>query len=86
MSSPAAKSPYSGHRFPAEVISQAVWLYFRFPLSLRMVEDMLAARGIVVSHETVRQWALKFGREFANQIWGGCPAPATNGILMRLSS
>src|SRR4051795_12927908 len=68
MSSPAAKSPYSGHRFPAEVISQAVWLYFRFPLSLRMVEEMLAARGIVVSHESVRQWALKFGQEFANQI------------------
>ena len=61
MNSPAAKSPYAGYRFPAEVISQAVWLYFRFPLSLRMVEEMLAARGIIVSHETVRQWALKFG-------------------------
>ena len=68
MSSPAAKSPYAGYRFPAEVISQAVWLYFRFPLSLRMVEEMLAARGIVVSHETVRRWALKFGQEFANRI------------------
>jgi hypothetical protein len=53
MSSPAAKSPYAGYRFPAEVISHAVWLYFRFPLSLRMVEEMLAARGILVSHETV---------------------------------
>src|SRR3954465_10098401 len=68
MSSTAAKSPYAGHRFPPEVISQAVWLYFRFPLSLRMVEEMLAARGIVVSHETVRPWALKFGQEFANRI------------------
>src|SRR5215213_9740186 len=68
MSSPAAKSPYAGHRFPVEVISQAVWLYFRFPLSLRMVEEMLAARGIVVSHETVRQWGRKFGQAFANQI------------------
>ena len=68
MSSPAAKSPYAGHRFPAEVISQAVWLYFRFPLGLRMVEEMLAARGLIVSHETVRQWALKFGQEFANRI------------------
>src|ERR687894_83191 len=68
MSSPAAKSPYAGYRFPAEVISQAVWLYFRFPLSLRMVEEMLAARGIIVSHETVRQWALRFGQEFANRI------------------
>ena len=61
MSSSAAKSPYAGYRFPGEVISQAVWLYFRFPLSLRMVEEMLAARGIAVSHEIVRQWALKFG-------------------------
>src|SRR5919199_883770 len=59
---------YAGHRFPAEVISQAVWLYFRFALSLRMVEEMLAGRGIVVSYETVRQWALKFGQEFANRI------------------
>src|SRR3712207_4556225 len=68
MSSPATKSPYAGYRFPPEGISQAVWLYFRFPLSLRMVEEMLAARGIIVSHEAVRQWALKFGQEFANQI------------------
>src|SRR6187402_1223540 len=68
MSSSTAKSPYAGHRFPAEVISHAVWLYFRFPLSLRMVEEMLAARGIIISHETVRQWALKFGQTFANQI------------------
>jgi putative transposase len=59
---------YAGHRFPAEIISYTVWLYFRFPLSLRMVEEMLAARGIVVSHETVRQWALKFGQAFANRI------------------
>jgi putative transposase len=63
-----ARSPYAGHRFPAEIISHAVWLYFRFPLGLRMVEEMLAARGIVVSHETVRQWARKFGQAFANQI------------------
>src|SRR6186713_168461 len=63
-----AKSPYAGYRFPGEVISHAVWLYFRFPLSLRMVEEMLAARGILVSHETVRQWARKFGQAFANQI------------------
>ena len=45
---------YRRHRFPAEIIAHAVWLYFRFPLSLRMVEDMLAARGIIVSHQTVR--------------------------------
>jgi putative transposase len=59
---------YTRYRFPAEVISHAIWLYFRFPLSLRMVEEMLVARGIEVSHETVRQWAMKFGQDFANQI------------------
>src|SRR6201986_4631364 len=59
---------YAGYRYPAEIISYAVWLYLRFPLSLRMVEEMLAARGISVTHETIRQWGLKFGREFANRI------------------
>jgi len=59
---------YAGYRFPAEIMSHAVWLYFRFPLSLRHVDELLAARGIVVSHETVRQWGLKFGQAFANQI------------------
>src|SRR5687768_8985555 len=71
----AAKSPYAGYRFPPEVISHAVWLYFRFPLSLRMVEEMLAARGIIVSHETVRQWGRKFGQAFANQIRRRLPRP-----------
>jgi putative transposase len=63
------------HRFPAEVISHVVWLYFRFPLSLRMVEEMLAACGIEVSHETVRQWAMKFGQSFASRIRRRLPAP-----------
>jgi putative transposase len=72
---PAAKSPYAGHRFPPEVIGHAVWLYFRFPLGLRMVEEMLAARGILVSHETVRQWGLKFGQGFANEIRRRLPRP-----------
>lgn len=59
---------YLRHRFPTEVIAHAVWLYFRFPLSLRMVEDMLAARGIIVTHQTIRNWAEKFGRQFAGEI------------------
>ena len=59
---------YTGYRYPADLISYAVWLYFRFPLSLRMVEEMLAARGVSVTYETIRQWGLKFGREFANRI------------------
>src|ERR671913_2403536 len=75
MSPPTTKSPYAGHRFPAEVIGHAVWLYFRFPLSWRMVEGMLAARGIVVSHETVGQWAPKFGQGFANGIRRRLPRP-----------
>jgi putative transposase len=64
-----ARDPlYHRHRFPAEIITHAVWLYYRFPLSLRMVEDMLAARGIIVTHQTIRTWAEKFGRHFANEI------------------
>src|SRR6201993_4581269 len=64
-----ARDPiYAGYRYPAEIISYAVWLYFRFPLSLRMVEEMLATRGISVTYETIRQWGLKFGREFANRV------------------
>ena len=73
MTTPACPS-YTGYRFPAEITSHAVWLYFRFPLSLRMVDELLAARGIIVSHETVRQWARKFGQVFANQIRRGLPA------------
>ena len=73
MTTPACPS-YAGYRFPAEVISHAVWLYFRFPLSLRMVDELLAARGIIVSYETVRQWARKFGQVFANQLRRRLPA------------
>src|ERR1700724_1561454 len=65
---------YRRHRFPLEVISYAVWLYFRFPLSLRMVEEMLAARGICVTYETVRQWGKKFGKAFSDQIRQRAPA------------
>ena len=61
-------SLYHRHRFPPEIIAEAVWLYFRFPLSFRMVEDMLAYRGIIVTHKTVREWAEKFGRDYANTI------------------
>src|SRR5215217_5523712 len=83
---PPSKPSYAGHRFPPEIIGHAVWLYFRFPLSLRMVEEMLAARGITVSHETVRQWALKFGQGFANEIRRRLPRAATSGTSMRSRS
>jgi putative transposase len=59
---------YKRHRFPPEIIAHAVWLYFRFPLSLRLVEEMLLVRGIVVSYETVRRWALKFGPAYARRL------------------
>ena len=51
----ASKNPYFAHRYPAEIISHAVWLYFRFALSFRDIEELLAARGIVVTYEAVRQ-------------------------------
>jgi putative transposase len=65
----AAVAPlYKRHRFPAEVISHAVWLYYRFLLSYRDVEELLAERGIAVSYETVRQWCQKFGQTFAGRL------------------
>jgi putative transposase len=51
---------YAGYRFPPDVISYAVWLYYRFPLSLRMIEELLAARGIELTYESVRRWAVKY--------------------------
>ena len=59
---------YKRHRFPPAINAHAVWLYFRFPLSLRLVAEMLLERGIVVSHETVRRWAMKFGRAYARRL------------------
>jgi putative transposase len=54
---------YSGCRFPPEIIQQAIWLYLRFTLSLRDVEDLLAERGITVSYECVRRWVIHFGAD-----------------------
>ncbi len=59
---------YHRHRFPAEIIAHAVWLYYRFLLSFRDVEDVLAERGIEVSFQTVSEWAAKFGLKFAYQL------------------
>jgi putative transposase len=59
---------YSRHRFPGDVIQHAVWLYFRFPLSLRNVEDLLVQRGIDVSYETVRRWSVKFDLAYAKML------------------
>jgi putative transposase len=62
----ASVSVYRRHRFPAEIISHCVWLYFRFARSFRDVEEMLAMRGVTLSYETVREWCLKFGQTYAN--------------------
>jgi putative transposase len=59
---------YSGYRFPAEIIQHAVWIYLRFTLSYRDVEELLAERGIVVSHETVRRWVIAFGPRYARRL------------------
>jgi putative transposase len=61
-------SNYRGYRFPPEVISHGVWLYHRFCLSFRDVQDLLAKRGITVTHETIRQWCRKYGPEYARKL------------------
>src|SRR5262245_57453402 len=63
-----ARSRYRGHRFPPEIISYAVWVYHRFCMSFRDVEDLLAERGILVSFETIRQWCRKFGPGYAQRL------------------
>ena len=62
------RSRYQGYRYPREIISHAVWLYYRFGISFRDVEDLLAKRGVVVSYETIRQWCEKFGLGYARQL------------------
>jgi transposase-like protein len=69
------KISYARHRFPPEIIQHVVWLYFRFPLSFRDVEDLLAERGVDVSYETVRRWALKFGQAYARYLRQARPRP-----------
>jgi hypothetical protein len=67
MITPPAISLYKRHRFPAEILSHCVWLYCRFSLSYRDVQEMMAARGVVVSHEAVRYWGHTCGQGYANQ-------------------
>jgi putative transposase len=69
---------YKNHRFPAEIISHGVWLYYRFTLSYRDVEELLFERGITVSHEAVRQWCRKFGQDYANRLRRRRPQPGDN--------
>lgn len=69
------KISYSRHRFPSEIIQHAVWLYARFTLSYRDVEDLLAERGLDISYETVRRWFLKFGEPIAKNLRSSRPTP-----------
>ena len=75
----AIAARYKGYRYPIEVIGHAVWLYHRFALSLRDVEELMLARGLVVTYETIRSWCASSGRATPPNYVGGDPAPATNG-------
>ncbi len=71
-----ASSPdYKGYRYPPEIIGHAVWLYFRFALSYRDVEALLAERGVLVSYESIRRWAITFGQAYANALRRRRPRP-----------
>jgi transposase-like protein len=69
------KISYAGYRFPPEIIQRATWLYYRFTLSFRDVEDLLAERGIIVSYETIRRWAIHFGPKIAADLRRRRPKP-----------
>ena len=73
--SPLSTNRYKNHRFPAEIISHGVWLYFRFCLSYRDVEELLFARGVMVTYEAIRKWCRKFGQEYANHLRRRRPRP-----------
>ena len=75
------KISYGGYRFPPEIIQQAIWLYLRFTLSLRDVEDLLAERGITVSYESIRRWVIYFGPMIAADLRKRRPKPHTSWHL-----
>jgi putative transposase len=67
---------YRRHRFPGEIISHCIWLYYRFSLSYRDIEELMAQRGVRVSYETIRQWCLKFGQKIADELRRRRPRPS----------
>src|SRR5215813_5952241 len=75
MTTSISTNPYKHHRFPVEIISHGVWLYFRFCLSDRDVEERLFARGVIVTYETIRKWCRTFGQAYANQLRHRRPQP-----------
>src|SRR6266545_2530323 len=76
---------YAGYRFPPEIIQHAIWLYLRFTLSFRDVEELLAERGSDVSHETIRRWVAVFRPMIARRLRAMRPEPYTTCISMRCS-
>jgi transposase-like protein len=85
MTPPADTERYKNHRFPGEIISHGVWLYYRFTLSYRDVEELLFERGITVSHEAIRKWCQNLGRTTPIGCDGGVLSLAINGIWTRSS-
>jgi putative transposase len=83
---PGSSDPYRGHHFPREVIAHAVRLYLRFALSLRDVEELLAERGIVVSHLTVRRWVAWFGAQYAEELRRRAPNPGRTWHLDEMAT
>ena len=81
-----ATPSYKGHRYPVEIINHCVWLYFRFPLSFREVEELMLVRGVAVSYETTGGGAPSSGRPTPTSCAGGARAPATSGTSTRCSS
>src|ERR1700746_327384 len=81
-----AQLSYRRHRFPAEIIQHAIWLYLRFTLSYRDVEELLAERGLDVSYETVRRWVMKFGPLIARKLRQGRPRPSARWHSTKWSS
>jgi putative transposase len=75
MDTPSAPTIYKNHRFPVEIISYVVWLYFRFCLSFRDVEELLLERGVIVTYEAIREWCRKCGQQYANQLRRRRPRP-----------
>jgi putative transposase len=68
MNTPVLTNRYKNPRFPAEIMSHGMWLYYRVCLRYRDVEELLFARGMIVSYEAIRKWCVKFGQQYANQL------------------
>ena len=81
MTAPATNERYKNHRFPCAIIPHGVWLSYRFTLSYRDVQELLYERGIIVSHEAIRQWCRKFGQDYAKRLRRRRPQPGDKWYL-----